>query len=306
MDLRVNPSTAAEFGAALADAGHAPLGQGALLRACRAVLRPLARLAVARGLPFANVAELLKRSYVEAALAAHPGVAPHRAVSRISATTGLNRREVTRLMQRDGGEPSLTRPSPATQVFTRWLSEPGLQAENGQPVPLRVQGPAPSFESLAQSVTRDVHPRTLLEELSRLGLARIDSAEGLVHLLHGAFVPRADLERMLAFLGANVGDHLCAAVENVLTDGTRHFEQALFADELSEQSLAHVRERVSAEWQRLLHTLAPALQALIDDDKAAGRTAQQRMRIGLFAYTDAMPPAPASSTPPVPVPPKES
>jgi hypothetical protein len=299
MDVRVSPSSAAEFGAALAAAGHATPGQRALMQACRAVLRPLARLAVSRGLPFANLAELLKQSYVEEALAAHPGVPPHRAVSRISATTGLNRREVTRLMQRQAGEEAPARPSPATQVFTRWLSEPQLQAENGQPVSLPVQGPAPSFESLAQSVTRDVHPRTLLEELARLGLARIDTAEGRVHLLRSAFVPRADLERMLAFLGANVGDHLCAAVDNVLTDGTRHFEQALFADELSEDSLAEVREMVSAEWQRLLHTLAPALQSLIDADRAAGRPADQRMRIGLFAFTDAMPPA--GDAPPSPV-----
>src|SRR5438132_246446 len=78
---------------------------------------------------------------------------------------------------------------------------------------------APSFESLAHSITRDVHPRTLLEELTRLGLARVDDRDGRVHLLHTAFVPRADRDRMLAFLGANVGDHLAAAVDNVQADG---------------------------------------------------------------------------------------
>jgi hypothetical protein len=80
-------------------------------------------------------------------------------------------------------------------------------------------------------------------------------------------------------------------VDNVLGDGRRHFEQALFADELSEVSLEEARALVTAEWQRLLHTFAPALQALIDSDKAAGRSADQRMRIGLFAYTEAMAPA---------------
>jgi hypothetical protein len=195
-------------------------------------------------------------------------------------------------MQRADGEAAPARPSPATQAFTRWLTDPALLDAEGAPIALAPQGPAPSFESLANSITRDVHPRTLLEELTRLGLARVDEADGRVHLLHSAFVPRADLDRMLAFLGANVGDHLAAAVDNVLSDGSRHFEQALFADELSEASLAEVRERVSNEWQRLLHTLAPALQALIDADKAAGRPADQRLRIGLFAYTDAMAPAP--------------
>jgi hypothetical protein len=214
-------------------------------------------------------------------------VLPHRAVSRISTTTGLNRREVTRLMQREGGE-APARPSPATQAFTRWLTDPAFAAANGVPAPLPPQGPGPSFESLAHSVTRDVHPRTLLEELSRLGLARVDEADGRVHLVTSDFVPRADLDRMLAFLGANVGDHLSAAVANVLGDGRRHFEQAIFADELSDASLEAAKGLVSDQWQELLHTLAPALQALIDADKAEGRPAGQRLRIGLFAFTDAM------------------
>lgn len=295
MELREAPDLPSAPGDAAAT-GHSPIEQRALLRACQALFRPLARLAVGRGLPFAELAEALKQSFVEAARAAHPGVAPHRAVSRISATTGLNRREVTRLMQRSEGETTPARPSPATQAFTRWLSDPALRGRDGAPLPLPAAGPAPSFESLAHSVTRDVHPRTLLEELSRLGLARSDEA-GRVHLLRSAFVPRADVDRMLAFLGANVGDHLAAAVDNVLADGRRHFEQALFADELSEASLEEARALVSAEWQRLLHTLAPALQALIDADQAAGRSATQRLRIGLFAYTDAMPP-PAAASPP--------
>lgn len=305
MDFRVSPDPA-ELEAALAGGSHSPLEQRALLRAFRAVLRPIARLAVGRGLPFGELEEALKQCFVEAARAAHPGVVPNRAVSRVSATTGLNRREVTRLMQRGAGEAAAARPSPATQVFTRWLSDPALRDADGNPMALPPQGASPSFESLANSVTRDVHPRTLLEELTRLGLARVDEADGRVHLLHSAFVPRADLDRMLAFLGANVGDHLAAAVDNVLSDGSRHFEQALFADELSDASLAEVRELVSTEWQRLLNTLAPALQALIDADKSAGRPAEQRLRIGLFAYTDAMTPAP-DAAPATPVsPPKEN
>ncbi len=281
---------------------HSPLEHRALLQACRAVARPLARLAVGRGLPFAELAEILKQGFVEAARAAHPGVAPHRAVSRISTATGLNRREVTRLMQQGDGEAAPARPSPATQVFTRWLSDPALRGPDDAPLPLPPQGPAPSFESLANSVTRDVHPRTLLEELSRLGLARMDEEDGRVHLLRSAFVPRAELDRMLAFLGANVGDHLEAAADNVLADGTRHFEQALFADELSEAALEQIRVLVSAEWQRLLHTLAPALQELIDADKAQGRAAGQRIRIGLFTYTHAMAPDADASAPPLPHP----
>ena len=50
------------------------------------------------------------------------------------------------------------------------------------------QGAAPSFESLAQEITRDVHPRSLLDELCRLGLATWDEAGDTVALSREAFV----------------------------------------------------------------------------------------------------------------------
>ncbi|HET8744931.1 MAG TPA: DUF6502 family protein, partial [Ramlibacter sp.] len=147
MDFR-DPLTAPSGPTEPAPDARSPLAPSALLRACRTVLRPLAQLAVARGLPFPELAEVLKQCFVEAARAAHPGVLPHRAVSRISTTTGLNRREVTRLMQRPRGE-APARPSPATQAFTRWLTDPAFVGANGTPAPLPPQGPAPSFETLA-------------------------------------------------------------------------------------------------------------------------------------------------------------
>ena len=107
------------------------------------MLSPLARLAVGRGLRYTEMVEVLKQCFVAAAREAHPSVAPHRAVSRISAATGLNRREVTRQMQRADGEAAV-RPSPSTQAFTRWLTEPALQAPGGGPLPLPVLGRAPS------------------------------------------------------------------------------------------------------------------------------------------------------------------
>ncbi|HSV59590.1 MAG TPA: DUF6502 family protein [Variovorax sp.] len=279
-------------------------GQEDLLGACQSLLAPLAQLTVAHGLPFARLQEVLKTAVIDAARAAHPGVAAHRSVSRISAATGLNRREVSRLVQpKPLGAPP--RGSLATQVFTRWLSDPAFKAvqgrASGRPMALPRQGPAPSFEALAQSVTRDVHPRSLLEELCRLALVRWDEGDDRVYLLRESFVPQGDMARMLGFLGANVGDHLSAAVANVLSGGTRHFEQALFADELSSESLARARELVTAQWQVLLSALAPALRALIEDDRSAGRPQDQRLRIGLYAYTDAMPNAghPAAAASPV-------
>lgn len=266
----------------------------ALLQAIDRVALPLARLAVANGLPFAEVEAQLKQAFVQAAREAHPQLPVHRAVSRIATTTGLNRREVTRLTQLS--TPAPRRRPVAAELFARWANDAAYKDADGRPRVLPRQGAESSFESLAQSVTRDVHPRSLLDELLRLGLAVHDPERDSVSLVQDAFVPRGDAERMLGFLSDNVGDHLSAAVANVLSDGREHLEQAVFADELSAESIDRLRSLISAKWRDLAAALVPAIEALIEQDRDAGRRQDRRLRIGLYTFTDSMdgtaPPAP--------------
>ena len=175
-------------------------------------------------------------------------------------------------------------------MFTRWLSNPALRGADNKPTPLPRLGPAPSFEALAQSVTRDVHPRTLLDELCRLQLAKLDPVTDQVALLRDAFVPSGDWTRMLGFLGDNVGDHFRAAVANVLQDGKQQLEQAIFADELSAESLAETATVMTAQWHRLLTEVAPQLENMIAKDRELGRPQNHSIRIGMFTWSAALPP----------------
>src|SRR5512134_2741742 len=169
------------------------------------LLAPIARLCLARGLNFAVAVETLKHSYVAAARAAHAGRHGPRDIARVSAATGISRREVTRISN-ELVAPSVVRGSPATKVFTRWAGSAKLRDRNGRPKPLRRHGRAPSFEALSYSVTHDIHPTVILDELCRLGLTRYDADTELVHLLRDAFAPHEDQGRALSFLGSNVGD----------------------------------------------------------------------------------------------------
>ena len=273
-----------------------PVPPDELLAALEPVLGPLARLAVARGLSAAALEEALRLALVQAADAQHAGLLPHRRVSRISTATGLHRREVTRLVQRlrEGqSHAAPSRRSPASEVFAQWCTDPRFCDRRGHPRVLPRQGTSsrrPSFEMLAQSVTRDVHPRSLLDELLRLGLATLNEARDTVALTADAFVPRGDAGRMLHFLGANVGDHLAAAVDNVLADGRRHLEQAVFADGLSEASLVTVRTLIARHWKRLHDELVPALQRQVAQDRHTP-DARQRLRVGLYSFEAALPAA---------------
>jgi hypothetical protein len=269
----------------------APSDQEALLLAVRSVLAPLAELAVTKGLPYATVEEALRRAFVESAQAAQvaQGLPPNRLVSRIATATGINRREVTRITQLPPDEGLSAGASLASQVFTRWVSDKAWR-HRGKPRVLPRQGDD-SFETLARSVTQDVHPRTLLDELVRLQLARWDEATDTINLLEEAFTPHGDLQDMLGFLGSNVGDHLQAAVGNVLSSRSLHFEQAVFAQGLPESAAEAVRALARRHWTALMAEAVPLLEASLRDAAAAQTPgepapATHRVRLGLFTFHD--------------------
>lgn len=271
----------------------------ALADALSAVLLPLARLAIAHGLHYSSAAELFKRAFVEAAREAQPEPAAQRLVSRISTATGISRREVARLSAAGGRRAARSR-SHVAELFAHWITAPPFRDRKGAPRTLPRQGGEASFEALAQSITRDVHPRSLLDELVRLGLATHDAEHDTVTLKRDTFVPRGDAQRLLGFLADNVGDHACAAVHNVLNPDRPHFEQAIFANELSTEALDAARALVRAQWQALVDALVPALEDMIEDDRRLGRPPDRRLRIGLYSYhqaADAEAPAPASVQP---------
>jgi hypothetical protein len=257
------------------------------LDAIGALFVPLARLALSQGLTAPMIEEALRMALVqvckEGLLA--QGLPEHRLVSRISASAGLTRREVDRLNEQLAQGRSPHGHSLAAEVFTRWVTDPALRPTRGKPRKLPRHGEAPSFEALAKSVTQDVHPRTLLDELCRLGMAELDDSGETVTLLKSAFVPDGDQQQMLGFLAANVGDHLAGAVSNVMGEAERqHFDQAVFADELSVASLPIIHDFVRKQWKTLLGEAVEMLEARIAADHEAGLEARQRVRIGLYCY----------------------
>jgi Family of unknown function (DUF6502) len=287
------------------DANSRPLHaeQQALLAAFAEILAPLAALCIARGVTIQPMEELLRQAFVSAARRAcnDAGAQGERVTSRISTMTGLTRREVTRLalaaQQAAQANPTPAR-SLASEMLTRWVSQRPYLDRKGRPRPLPRLGKEPSFESLAASITRDVHPRSMLAEMQRLGLVTHEAASDRVSLVAESFVPRTDWPRMVGFLGANVGAHLHAAVGNVIGTGSEHFEQALMADELSAESLERARALIAGQWRHLMTTLGPQLQALMDADQAAGRPQDQALRVGLYSWMHPMaaPAAPASAS----------
>jgi hypothetical protein len=288
-----------------------PGADDALAAAFERLLAPLAQLMVARGVTYAQVDEMLRLAVVRAAHTAHPHLPEHRRASRVSASTGLHRREVQRLLD-VAASPRAAAParSPALQVFAHWITSPDYRAarsgkgrRKGEPIALPRTGNAPSFQTLAQEVTRDVHPRALLEELLRLKLVRMHESSDLVEVTQAlGYTPQGDQAALLRYLGLNVGDHFQAAVDNVLQRAASdqrpfgHFDQSLSAEGLSAESLMLVQEALRAQWHSFAQHLAPYLEQRIAIDAAGSPEASvHRLRVGVYGF-DNGPAGPASSS----------
>lgn len=268
----------------------APSDPQALLDALTAVMAPMARLAVARGLPFADLEEALKQAVVQAARSAQlaQGLPAHRLVSRISTATGINRREVTRLTEEGASPRRAPGASLASQLVTRWLSDPALRKRGRKARTLPRVGEAPSFETLARGLTQDVHPRSLLDELCRLGMAEWDTQTDVVRLTQASFTPRGNWQQMVDFLGANVGDHLRAAADNVLGEAPAHVEQAVFADALSAASVEALQQLARRHWTQLLQEAVPLLEQRRALDAQQPEDATQRVKLGLYTFHEGL------------------
>jgi hypothetical protein len=170
-------------------------------------------------------------------------------------------------------------------MFYRWSTDPEFLGPDGVAKQLPRQGASPSFEALAALVTRDVHPRSMLEDMLRLKVADWDKASDTVSLSTGAFVPSDDDAQLLSFLAANVGDHLRAFVENMAGVQPKHFEQSIRGAGMSVESMQSMRPMVEKYWNSLMRSMVPELQRRIDADCVDGQDAPGEMRIGLYMYS---------------------
>lgn len=219
----------------------------ALLLAVRQLLRPLVRLLLEHQITFPVLANLLKSVYVEEAERGFSLPDRPQTISRLTLLTGIHRKDVKRLQTEATGEPTDGRPASVplgAQLVQRWTTEADYLDPAGAPRALpRLTTPedGASFESLVASVTQDIRPRAVLDEWTRLGVARIDS-EDRVHLVEEAFVPTRGFDEKVVFLGRNVSDHIATAHHNLRGEGAPRFERNVYFARLRPESVDELQD----------------------------------------------------------------
>ena len=253
------------------------------LTALDRILRPLMRLAMARGIGFPALADRLKTLYVQEAAALFVARGEKVTDSRIALLTGLQRREVK--ARRGSEPPSGQSAGVLPRIIARWRAgTPYAEGTAPRPLPRRGEG---SFEALVAEISRDMHPRSALDGLLQLGSVSVDHEDRVV-LEKTALLPAADEAALLDYMAANLGDHAEAAVANVLIapDSGPFYERAVHYNHLSEDSLATLDATARKAQDAVLHQLSAEALALQKKDREA-RAGTGRFRLGAYIYREA-------------------
>src|SRR4051812_30893149 len=179
-----------------------------LLKALGRLLRPLVRLLVARGATYTLLSDLLKQVYVDVADRDFRLDGKRPTDSRVSLLSGVHRKDVRRLRDAAPANEAVVPDSVAlgAQLVSAWAARREFVDSKGRPKPLprlASQGGARSFESLVAGVSKDIRPRSVLDEWLRLGVVELDPKDRVV-LRTAAFVPSRGFDELAFYLGHNV------------------------------------------------------------------------------------------------------
>lgn len=265
-------------------------GEEGLSPALKRLLRPLVKALIAKGVSAPALYAMLKALYVEVARDDFRLDGEPPTDSRISVLTGVHRKDVRALRTRpEVAETALERRvTVMTTVIGRWLADPGTTSADGRPKALpRQADDGPSFDALVESVSTDVRPRTILDELLRKGVVALDDKGGTVELRADALLTREAGDERFHFFARNIGDHIAAAADNITTEaGPAPFlERAVFYNNLRPDSVDEIEARarsLASETLAELNRLGFARQSADAEDGAGD--ANERFRFGVYFY----------------------
>lgn len=244
------------------------------------IMAQLSRWLVKTGIGHQEFSEAMRTLFYNAALEELEHSDQKKTDSALSLLSGLNRREVRQLREISGGEYRYlenhlqpTKINVPARVVALWV-------HLGLPSIIPTCGREASFEYLVKKISTEKHPRSILAELIRLKLV-VETGPN-VFLQTQSFTPDPDQQVTRQILSDNVADHLAAGIHN-LNEQNDFLEQAVFADELTQESIQYLKEKTNLLWSQCAkQLLAEAIQCCQKDQGKP--QALYRFRAGMYQY----------------------
>lgn len=241
------------------------------------------------GVRSAQVEELIREAFVQAAEKEIRNAQGAFSVSKVSVMTGLHRSEVSRLLSgenADRGQHDIL-----NRVIGLWSTSKSYRTSDGVPKPLTHEGLSSEFAALVAKVSKEVTHYPILFELERIGA--IEYHGNLVQLVTQEYTPQGEVDYGLQLLSADTAD-LTSAIESNLVK--KHPEQSLHLrtsfDNIDPQELPGIRRWIlqrGAEFQSMVRDYLSRFDRDTTGETAAVGGAEERARVTVTAFSYAEP-----------------
>lgn len=264
-----------------------------IANALKRVFRPFVKLMLANSLSYTFAIDLLKTLFVEVADQDFTMDDKRQTDSRISLMSGVHRKDVKRLREL---QPNVEDVMPGnvslgSQLIALWNADPKYLNQEGVPKPLprfATDQLTESFEGLVRSLSTDIHPRAVLDEWLRLGVAKLD-ADNFVYLTTDLFIAQEGFEEKVFYLSHNLHDHAQAAIFNVLGQQPNFLERCVHYDGLTQLNIEEIALTVNKHGMKLLREVNKTADVLDKSNQQAARLPKPNMRMtmGIYYYYEA-------------------
>ena len=188
-----------------------------LIRAARRILRPVVRILLRNGITANVFQELARKVFVDVAFEEFGIEGKSQTLARVSVITGLNRKEVARLHNLEGvADADQAWWNRAGTVLAGWMTDKEFQTNAGYPLDLAFSGDAPNFTDLVKKYSGDMYPRSVADELLRLG--SIEEVGGRYRMSNRGYAPDSDPAAMVDILGLDTSEFVETIDHNIQAD----------------------------------------------------------------------------------------
>jgi hypothetical protein len=263
-----------------------------LLAACRHLLHPLVRILLRHGISYGEFSDSVRGAYLDIASGELMSKDRPQTDARLGILTGMSAQEVHRIRALDSMNDTEVGINQIARVLQGWSQDPEYLGPYGLPLEVPFAGDRTSFEELAQRYATGASPRTLLNELVRVGAA-VETDDGYVRLLNRTYVPSpldpVGLERL-----GNVVSYFIDTVDFNLQkkkQGEGRFERyAITMEGLAPDSFVAFDQLVREKGQELLEILDDWLgQYEIKGGHRLPAEESIRTGVGIFHFVDRFP-----------------
>lgn len=206
------------------------------------LMRPVIRYSLRRSIKIQNLISALKDEYVNLAKEELAKSGQEVSISKISAVTGMQRKEISGRLSEGRGTKSKDTGNVITRVIGQWINDSRF-SKKGKALPLDIEGLESRFAKLVRSVSSDLNHHTLVFELERIGL--IKRKDKVVSLIVSAFNERENESWVFSKMSQDQDDLYRTVEANVSAseDSLNHHARTEF-DNIPSSVVPKLRERI--------------------------------------------------------------